>query len=208
MKAPNEANIDTMLSKTKGYVDNEISKVNNELDDKQDKLTAGTNITIDANNVISASGGLTEVTAGDVNSEQATQGQVLTADGSGGASWQNASGGNKYMHIINCNFNVYPICNIIIINSSNTAFTASSLANYLYTNGISNTGLMPIINNHAYYHPDGNKKTYGLSVYGTSSGELKLQKIEETYDFTNGTIATNATTITITDINRDTIIEA
>lgn len=37
--------------------------------------------------------GLTEVTAGDVDSETATLGQVLTADGSGGASWQDAGGG-------------------------------------------------------------------------------------------------------------------
>jgi hypothetical protein len=33
------------------------SEVNTELADKQDKLTAGTNITIDANNVISSTGG-------------------------------------------------------------------------------------------------------------------------------------------------------
>ncbi len=86
-----------------------------DLQSKQDILTAGNNITIDANNQISATnttytagtgiditngvisatngGGLSSVTAGDVDSELATQGQVLTADGQGGASWQNASGG-------------------------------------------------------------------------------------------------------------------
>ena len=58
------------------------------LQGKQDKLTAGNNISI-IDNVIS------------VNSEQATSGQVLTADGNGGASWQNASGGSKkYMHSV------------------------------------------------------------------------------------------------------------
>lgn len=68
--------------------------------DKQDKLTAGTNITIE-NNTISATGGISSVKAENVDSESATNGQVLTADGSGGASWQNASGGEKlYIHTI------------------------------------------------------------------------------------------------------------
>ena len=40
--------------------------------------------------IINGSKGLTSVTASDVNSESATNGQVLTADGNGGASWQNA----------------------------------------------------------------------------------------------------------------------
>ena len=33
------------------------------------------------------------ITAGEINSETATNGQVLTADGAGGASWQNSGGG-------------------------------------------------------------------------------------------------------------------
>ena len=57
---------------------------------KQNKLTAGTNITI-SGDVISASGGLQSVKSSDIDSESATSGQVLTADGSGGASWQNVS---------------------------------------------------------------------------------------------------------------------
>lgn len=55
---------------------------------KQNKLTAGTNITI-SGDVISASGGITNVKASDIDSESATQGQVLTANGSGGASFAN-----------------------------------------------------------------------------------------------------------------------
>lgn len=35
-----------------------------------------------------------------VGNNQATQGQVLTADGQGGASWQNVSGGKLYLHRI------------------------------------------------------------------------------------------------------------
>ena len=53
--------------------------------------TAGQNITI-TNGVISATSGLSQVTASDVDSESATSGQVLTANGTGGASWQNATG--------------------------------------------------------------------------------------------------------------------
>lgn len=67
---------------------------------KQDKLTAGQNITIDENNVISASGGISSVKAENFDSESATSGQVLTANGSGGASWQNASGEKLYIHTI------------------------------------------------------------------------------------------------------------
>ena len=40
-----------------------------------------------------SAGYLTSVTAGDVDSETATNGQVLAADGSGGASWQTAGAG-------------------------------------------------------------------------------------------------------------------
>ena len=54
--------------------------------------TAGTGISI-SNNVISATGGgLTAVTASDFDSEQATSGKVLTADGNGGANWEDSSG--------------------------------------------------------------------------------------------------------------------
>lgn len=93
---------------------------------KQDKLTAGTNITIDTNNVISASGGLQEVKASDVNSETATSGQVLTADGSGGASWQNASGGGdkSYRHLIH----VYSTSTYLtIINKDRTSLSTIKL---------------------------------------------------------------------------------
>ena len=38
-------------------------------------------------------GGIAEVTASDVNSQSATSGQVLTANGNGGASWQTVSAG-------------------------------------------------------------------------------------------------------------------
>lgn len=41
----------------------------------------------------------TKITAGDIDSENATSGQVLMANGTGGASWQNASGGIEIVTI-------------------------------------------------------------------------------------------------------------
>ena len=38
-----------------------------------------------------------------IDSQTATSGQVLTANGSGGASWQNPSGSGKYAHYIRLN---------------------------------------------------------------------------------------------------------
>ena len=48
------------------------------------------------------SGGDLPIKAGNIDSETATNGQVLTADGNGGASWQNAGGGGAtlYLHTI------------------------------------------------------------------------------------------------------------
>ena len=48
------------------------------------------------------SGGDLPIKASNIDSESATNGQVLTADGNGGASWQTASGGslNKYKYVI------------------------------------------------------------------------------------------------------------
>ena len=63
---------------------------NNQISATDTTYTAGTGINISDQNVISTPA-LTEVQATDVNSQSATSGQVLTADGNGGASWQNSS---------------------------------------------------------------------------------------------------------------------
>ena len=98
--------------------------------DKQDKLTAGTNITIE-NNTISATGGISSVKAENVDSESATNGQVLTADGSGGASWQNASGGKLYIHTIA--FGGYNTYYCKIYSKRQTVFSSmAELGQYLY----------------------------------------------------------------------------
>lgn len=75
--------------------------VANAVADKQDTLVSGTNIkTINQTSILGSgdieiSGGLTEVKASDIDSESATSGQVLMADGYGDASWQSVSSGSS-----------------------------------------------------------------------------------------------------------------
>lgn len=74
-----------------------------------------------------------------INSGTATNGQVLTADGNGGASWQNASGGSTlYQHNINISGRLPNPSKLkfTIINDSNTALTTeSAIASLLYNKG-------------------------------------------------------------------------
>lgn len=71
------------------------------------------------------------IKASNVNSETATNGQVLTADGSGGASWQNAGGGGstKYLHKITLKGKAgkpYSRIYVNIYSSSSASFTSVS----------------------------------------------------------------------------------
>lgn len=123
---------DVVLNITNNILRAQLNQtIKTKIDNKQDKLTAGTNITIDTNNVISASGGLTKVVATDVDSESAINGQVLTANGSGGASWQNASSGKVYEHIIQLSqfFTYY----IRIYTNSPQILTVVTLATLLHS---------------------------------------------------------------------------
>lgn len=92
------------LSGTEFSVDTSVIATQSDLQGKQDVLTPGANINIDANNEISATD--TTYSAGNnisidsnhnnaisVDSTGATSGYVLTADGSGSASWQAPAGG-------------------------------------------------------------------------------------------------------------------
>ena len=73
--------------------------------------------------------------ATDVNSDSATNGQVLTADGNGGETWQNVSCSQKiYKHSISIfdgtgtiDLNAY----LTLYTTSNTSFNASSLITYI-----------------------------------------------------------------------------
>lgn len=64
-----------------------------------DSESTGANFSILSNGSGGATWGAPPVTAGQVTSVGATAGQVLTADGANGASWQTpGGGGSKYMH--------------------------------------------------------------------------------------------------------------
>ena len=101
------ANFDTTSLQTQ--ISNNYNAISNLNAIKQNVLTFDFTPTQNSNHVVTsggvydaiqnvAGGGLSEVTASDVDSETATSGQVLTADGEGGASWQTpASGGGSGM---------------------------------------------------------------------------------------------------------------
>lgn len=78
-----------------------------------------------------------KTTASAVDSGTATNGQVLTADGNGGASWQNAGGGGStlYRHSIyfrNGTGTSYVACEII--NKESTAYTKNTFGQYMFDN--------------------------------------------------------------------------
>lgn len=73
------------------------------------------------------------IKASEIDSESATSGQVLTANGTGGASWQNASGGGTqlYMHAISLHRDssssgVFGSITVYIINEIQAAYTSIS----------------------------------------------------------------------------------
>jgi hypothetical protein len=80
-----------------------------------------------------------KLVASDLSSGSATSGQVLQADGNGGASWQNAGGGGSlYQHNIRCykfvgTSSAYEICFSIISTSSQQLTSASDIASILNT---------------------------------------------------------------------------
>ena len=66
-----------------------------------------------------------------LDNNQAAQGQVLTANGSGGASWQNASGGDKlYRHNIYMTATSYKVFLTLYLSVSN-ALSVDDLKSYL-----------------------------------------------------------------------------
>lgn len=77
-----------------------------------------------------------------LSSGEATEGQVLTADGEGGVSWEDASGGvTLYRHRLHfpletgASVQYGNVC-LILVTSSSEAFTAATLKTYLKEKGI------------------------------------------------------------------------
>ena len=72
------------------------------------------------------------------DSGTATSGKVLTANGSGGCSWETAGGGSKYLHMIRVSNGTY-FFYIFIYNSDNTSISAiATIGAYVYGKGYTN----------------------------------------------------------------------
>lgn len=138
-----------------------------------------------------------EVTASDIDSESATSGQVLTADGSGGASWQTASGGSLYMHILNL---VY--FRMVLYKTTNNPITKSDFASWLYNNNMrnSNTGL-PVPS--SIYTGENNQGRDYRCVWSDNGTNVQIGYQVLVADLTDGHIGTSTTAAynvgTITD---------
>lgn len=98
-----------------------------------------------------------------IDSTGATNGQVLTADGNGNASWQNAAGGTLYRHKVFLNLyssatkKTYAPVQFIIYNNSSAVFTEASLRSYIAEDGsdsgIDCIGILQLDNvNHIIYN--------------------------------------------------------
>lgn len=167
---------------------------------KQNKLTAGTNISI-LGDTISASGMANPMTtAGDIIYGGAsgdptslpigTAGQVLKVKANGlMPEWANESGGSLYMHYIQSYLNISGnaiTVNFILYTSSSTSFTDSTLSKYLNDCGI--TVGNPIVNPISFVS---NNIIYdGVRVYGMSNSPYVYGKtLTHEIDFDNKTIS-------------------
>lgn len=142
-----------------------------------------------------SSTGISMITSATFDSGSATSGKVLTANGSGGTSWETAGGGGKYAHYITISKNPASdggiIFNTMIISSSSTAITDISGFNNLmeelgstssvWANGIYNTAsksnLIIRINHQSlnsyanYLKTDG---TFGYSSFNLSGSGYNI----------------------------------
>ena len=131
--------------------------------------------------------------AGSVDSQTATNGQVLTADGNGGASWQNAGGGGsgKYLHQIafetgNINTNGNIRLFLIFANTRSTGYTASDYSS-MYTDLSSIFGTGYIRNSNGVYNNNGTFEiVYGAQlVSGSVRALCSSISALSTHDFSN-----------------------
>jgi len=128
--------------------------------------------------------------AANLGSAGATSGQVLQADGNGGASWQNASGGSQlYRHsIVVYSNDGATYFRLEIINNSSTPFTMASLNQYMYDNyglgyGIQVSGYYKTSSTNyeiAYEYNSINATTGQLKCFKEASG-IQQHNISDTY---------------------------
>ena len=101
-----------------------------------DSESTGANFSILSNGSGGATWGAPPVTAGQVTSVGATAGQVLTADGANGVSWQTPSGGTqKYMHYVRIKNNNDNILFSYISEKSTSSTTLADVMSDMNTEG-------------------------------------------------------------------------
>ena len=139
------------------------------------------------------------ITSATISSGSATSGKVLTANGSGGTSWETAGGGSKYLHIIKADNGTY-FFYIYIYNSSSTPFSSlADVAGYIYPLGfINNQNQYTLCSNPIFNKSDGARYGIITGVYCLSEtfGRIKYTKMDLTssddslssYSFTDNVI--------------------
>ena len=145
-----------------------------------------------------SSTGISMITSSTFDSGTATSGKVLTANGSGGTSWETAGGGSLYEH----NINVYSSNDkknlaFSIFKTNNTPITFSDLVSYLYTNGYTTKNLTIICNgglvvNNAVYQ--------AVGVFSSDGNRLDFSTMSTTAtDGINSSFITSSQVSTFTD---------
>lgn len=139
-----------------------------------------------------------KVTSADIDSETATVGQVLTADGAGGCLWQSSSPPTLYKHRITLTSNVDAVVIIELYNYYSSAYTSfAGLAAYLnamgYTSGQS--GIVGVA-----YAKDGTPQEY-LPIYA-SVYALTSSTLNATYDSYMITLDTTDNKYKVTIVSR------
>lgn len=128
-----------------------------------------------------------------IDSNTATSGQVLTADGNGGASWQDASGGGGtqlYRHILKFTDKAgrnYPIQILFYCDKSSTFVSISELRTYLQSKSTDNV----------YYFSD---NVFGSFNYSTTDVDTRIPKSAYIIQST-GRISVSAYALTIDGSN-------
>lgn len=119
-----------------------------------------------------------------VKSTSANSGQVLTADGNGGASWQDASGGEKYLHNLRIWRNgigsgvEFEATAIIVNNSSTKIETGSGLRNALRGAGFDTYQHYTIASGLTYDHTT-SKHYIIVGLYGETSTNITFWAVAE-----------------------------
>ena len=144
-----------------------------------------------------------------VGNNEATQGQVLTADGNGGASWQNASGGSLYRHSVYIGNATDSAPIITIFNHSSNSLTLTDVAKYLYDSGYDASYTNHLYRNltNQFFFSTSNNHIVKRNIF--SADRIDVSVLAVTYTFTiNGTnVEINVSSVTEVATNITDFIE-